>query len=170
MLGGLGAAAAAVIGGAAGAAIERAGQASPPATGPSVTPQGVLIPDGAGAWVAVARVADAPLGAVIHFQTDAVIGYLRHTAEGFVALSGVCTHMACLLQWNGVERTFDCPCHGGRFLESGQQAPGAPYPYSPLPNIKTKVEQGQVWVYVVSPTGSTPISTPTSTPPNRYGN
>ena len=117
----------------------------------------------------VAHAADLPLGAVTRFQTDAVIGYLRHTAAGFVALSGVCTHMACLLQWNGMDRTFDCPCHGSRFLESGQQAPGAPYPYPPLPGIKTKVEQGQVWVYVISPSGSTPVASPTSTPAKSYG-
>ncbi len=169
MLGGLSAAAAAVIGGAAGAVIERASQSAPTAPGPPVTPQGALVPDGVGSWVAIARIADVPLGAVIHFQTDAVIGYLTHTAAGFVALSGVCTHMACLLQWNGVERTFDCPCHGSRFLENGQQAPGAPYPYPPLPDIKTKVEQEQVWVYVISPSGSTPASpTPTNTPANPY--
>jgi Rieske Fe-S protein len=173
MLGGLGAAAAAVIGGATGAVIERASQGSSHAPGPSVTSPGVLIPDGIGSWVAVAKVVDVPLGAVIRFQTDAVIGYLRHAAEGFIALSGVCTHMACLLQWNGVDRTFDCPCHGSRFLENGQQAPGAPYFYPSLPGIKTKVEQGQIWVYVISPSGSTPASstaTPTSTPTKRYGN
>ena len=164
MLGGLGAAAAAVIGGAAGAAIERVSQTSPQGATPIVAPQGALVPDGVGSWVAVAHVADLPLGAVTHFQTDAVIGYVRHTAEGFVALSGVCTHMACLLQWNGVERTFDCPCHDSRFLESGEQAPGAAYPYPPLPSIKTKVEQEQVWVYVISPSGSTPASPPPRPP------
>ncbi len=172
MLSGLGAAAAAVIGGATGAAIERVSQASTRVSNPPVTPQSALIPDGIGSWVAIAQVADAPLGSVIRFQTDAVIGYLRHAAEGFVAVSGVCTHMACLLQWNGVDRTFDCPCHGSRFLESGQQAPGAPYPYPPLPGIKTKVEEGLVWVYVISPSGSTPttpVPSPTTPPTKTYG-
>ncbi|HEU0027066.1 MAG TPA: Rieske (2Fe-2S) protein [Ktedonobacterales bacterium] len=172
MLGGLGAAAAAVIGGAAGTAIGRASQGTAQGQGPSVTPQGVLIPDGVGSWIAVAHVADVPVGAVRRFQTDAVIGYLRHAAEGFIALSGVCTHMACLLQWNGVDRTFDCPCHGSRFLETGKQAPGAPYPYPPLPGIKTKVENGQVWVYVISPSGSAPASaspTATSNPGGQEG-
>jgi nitrite reductase/ring-hydroxylating ferredoxin subunit len=161
MLGGLGAAAAAVIGGAAGAAIE-AGRQAPTRGNTNPPPQVPLILDGVGSWVAVAHVASVPIGAVVRFQTAAVIGYLRHTSEGFIALSGVCTHMACLLQWNGVDRTFDCPCHGSRFLETGQQAPGARYAYPPLPSIKTKVEQEQVWVYVISDDGSTPDnSTPT---------
>jgi Rieske Fe-S protein len=56
--------------------------------------------------------------------------------------------MACLLDWNAGDRTFDCPCHGVKFLSSGKAAPGAPYAYAPLPAIRTKVESGQVWVYV----------------------
>lgn len=170
VLGGLGAAAAAVIGGAAGMAIEAANDAG--ARTRTTPGQVALIPDGVGAWVAVARVADVPLGTVARFQTDAVIGYLRHTAEGFTALSGVCTHMACLLQWNGVDRTFDCPCHGSRFLESGKQAPGARYSYPSLPAIKTRVDQGVVWVYVISPSGSTtdlPDPSATSLPSDPYG-
>lgn len=164
VLGGLGAAAAAVVGGAVGAAIEGGRQA--PAQGATIPAAQALIPDGVGAWVAIARVSDAPQGAVIHFQTDAVIGYLVHSSAGFYALSGVCTHMACLLQWNSVDRTLDCPCHGSRFQEDGSPAAGAGYPYPPLPIIKTKVEQEQVWVYVISSNGSTPDNT--ATPNDRY--
>lgn len=144
LIGGLGAAAAALSGAAVTAALEQSGKQSPP----SAPPSGSLVLPGTGTWVAIAALDAMPVGAIKRFEAGAVIGYLQHTASGFLALSGVCTHMACLLQWNGAEETFDCPCHGGRFLSTGKAAPGGRYTYPPLPAIQTKVEAGQVWVYV----------------------
>jgi cytochrome b6-f complex iron-sulfur subunit len=156
LAGGLGAAAAAAVGVAVGSTL----------THETSKPQGswqtTLISDGAGTWLAVAQVEEIPLGGVKRFATDAVVGFVRHTSSGFEALSGACTHMGCLLSWNAGARTFDCPCHGGRFDENGKAAPGSPVAYSPLPWIKTKVEAGAVWVYIVK----APTEDTTATPGN----
>jgi len=41
-----------------------------------------------------------------------------------VALSPRCAHMGCTVDWNGVERTWDCPCHGSRYTKEGDLIQG----------------------------------------------
>lgn len=35
------------------------------------------------------------------------------------ALSSVCPHRGCDVEWNGEEKVWDCPCHGSRFAPDG---------------------------------------------------
>lgn len=56
------------------------------------------------------------------------------------AVSATCTHMGCIVRWNGAERSWDCPCHGSRFDTRGRvlQAPASP----PLADRTWALEHG----------------------------
>ena len=44
-----------------------------------------------------------------------LVAVYRDQRNEIHAVSAVCTHMGCIVRWNGADRTWDCPCHGSRF-------------------------------------------------------
>ena len=59
------------------------------------------------------------------------------------AYSAVCPHLGCILQWNGDEKTFDCPCHGSRFTKHGEVINGPAM--DGLKKIEIKEERSPVY-------------------------
>lgn len=67
---------------------------------------------------------------------------VQPSAGNFVALSAVCTHLGCIVAWNGQVEEFQCPCHGGRFSIDGKVLAGPPP--SPLPSYAVAIESTQL--------------------------
>lgn len=42
------------------------------------------------------------------------------------ALNPTCTHAGCIVKWNQTEKSWDCPCHGGRYDVHGKVITGPP--------------------------------------------
>jgi nitrite reductase/ring-hydroxylating ferredoxin subunit len=50
----------------------------------------------------------------------------RDSAGALHALSPVCRHLGCIVRWNPLDHTWDCPCHGGRYAADGRRLYGPP--------------------------------------------
>ena len=48
------------------------------------------------------------------------IGIYKSPDGKIYAVKPICTHLGCLLSWNDVDKTWDCPCHGSRFDYKGK--------------------------------------------------
>jgi Rieske Fe-S protein len=48
-----------------------------------------------------------------------LLAVYRDAQGGLHCRSASCPHLGCVVQWNGVEKTWDCPCHGSRFSAYG---------------------------------------------------
>ncbi len=72
-----------------------------------------------GDWIAGGEVKerrDIPLGSgAIVREGMSLLAVYRDDDGRFHELSAACTHLGCVVQWNDVERSWDCPCHGSRF-------------------------------------------------------
>jgi glycine/D-amino acid oxidase-like deaminating enzyme/nitrite reductase/ring-hydroxylating ferredoxin subunit len=58
-------------------------------------------------------------GAVVQRGLSKVAAYRDEKGE-LHEVSAVCPHLGCIVQWNGSEKTWDCPCHGSRFDKTGK--------------------------------------------------
>ena len=70
---------------------------------------------------------EVPLGEgkeIVFGGTPAII--LNVKGMGYLALSRVCTHLGCLVEYNKETNRFICPCHAGTFNMEGNVLSGPP--------------------------------------------
>ncbi len=53
-------------------------------------------------------------GGIVEIDGEKVGIYKRNDGEIF-AVKPYCGHLGCLISWNNLEKTWDCPCHGSRY-------------------------------------------------------
>jgi Rieske Fe-S protein len=74
-------------------------------------------------WITAGELEDekeiAPgAGAVLRRGKRKVAVYRDESGE-LHECSAVCPHLGCIVNWNPVEKSWDCPCHGSRFNAYG---------------------------------------------------
>lgn len=119
----------------------------PTATGPAVRvrPGAAFIDPYVGRWVDVAALADLPEGEGVPVQAGAVLAYVVRRGLEVWAVSGICSHLPCDLDWNAERGLLVCPCHNRAFSPTGLPQP-SPYPLPPLSKVRARVVDGRVQV------------------------
>jgi cytochrome b6-f complex iron-sulfur subunit len=120
--------------------IQQVGKESPKTAGRLVAQNG--------SWKPVKAMADLPEATPVAFRSGAIEGFLIRQGQEVKGLSGICTHMACILNFSKFRDRFECPCHGATFEKDGQPT-NYSSPLSPLPALQVRVEKGQVQVFTV---------------------
>ncbi len=47
--------------------------------------------------------------------------FIVHAKEGYYyALSAICTHLGCIVNWKSEQNIIACPCHGSKFDKEGK--------------------------------------------------
>lgn len=90
-------------------------------------------------------VAQGSISGTVNGQ-DLVVVRDASNPDAVLAVSPICTHAGCTVDWDRAEELFICPCHGGRYGPDGTVAGGPPP--KPLTTFAAKVEGDQVMVQV----------------------
>lgn len=88
-------------------------------------------------------------------RTRQQLVYVLRTKEGdnadaFKALSAICTHAGCTVQWNESDKRFICPCHDAQFEPDGTHIEGkgpAPRDMDGL-EVAVAEHEGRPWLFV----------------------
>jgi len=75
-----------------------------------------------------------------------LVAYLFRNGSTVTGVSGICSHLPCVLSWKAEGGLLACPCHPVNFLPTGEST-AENYVVEPLPKVLVKVEQEKVFVF-----------------------
>lgn len=79
--------------------------------------------------------------------------WVYRDGDTVIALSPVCKHLGCTVNWGGDTNhpdQFFCPCHAGRYMKNGDNVKGTP-PIGPLDEFDVKIEDGYLYLGATKP-------------------
>lgn len=74
--------------------------------------------------------------------------WVYKNGDSIVALSPVCKHLGCMVDWSGDSAhpdQFFCPCHAGRYTKDGGNIAGTP-PLGPLDEFEVQEKDGLLMI------------------------
>lgn len=77
----------------------------------------------------------------------------KNDKDEIVALSPICKHLGCVVDWNTDPKNknmFFCNCHFGLYEKDGTNVPGTP-PLGPLDKYEVKVKDGIINLGAIKP-------------------
>lgn len=93
------------------------------------------------------KVADFKAGEIVPFRKEKT--FILRTEGGFLAISAICPHLHCIVNWNEIIKKFECPCHGAKFSQNGEVLEGPPP--RPLDLYKLQIVAGNLVIDRASP-------------------
>ena len=63
-------------------------------------------------------------GAVLVDIANDTVMVIRNSDTQVIALSAICTHAGCSMDYNASQHMLDCPCHGSQFSTDGAVVQG----------------------------------------------
>ncbi len=120
---------------------------NPPAANTAAPPASETVP--AGGFVVVGAVADLDQNGFLLSRagnTEVIVVRNPQNTETLVALSALCTHRGCKVEWQSGASEFSCPCHGAKFALDGKATNGPAT--EALASYQAKIEGTQVLVSV----------------------
>lgn len=97
--------------------------------------------------IAIAKTPDIPAAGVKRVKFNRKPVYLFRNAEGQVkALSGVCTHLGCVVEYAAEQNNFHCNCHGSVFGLDGKNLSG-PAP-RPLESFRVELKGDDITISI----------------------